>query len=256
MTLARPLRPAMPEVTAPELAGAADVRVFTCDLDAGGATGLAADRALLSPDERRRADRFRFERDRARYTRGRAFLRRRLATATQRPAATLRLIEGEWGKPALQDGAVGFNLSHSGAIAVLAIRPDGGPVGIDVERIDRAVDVMRLAQSCFGCDERAVLAALAPEAQRRRFFAFWTAKEAVMKLTGQGMSLAPKEIFLGLSDGHPVRAEALGWQERMTFARMPFGDDGVECRLAIFGALSPKIHLERPQTCRGVRKAH
>lgn len=191
------------------LTGWPDVTLYTCDLDQGGAAELAADRALLASDERARADRFRFDRDRDRYIRGRAFLRRRLADVTSYGAEAVPLIDGPWGKPALRCGAVAFNLSHSGPLAVLAISRSG-PVGIDVERIDRTVDVDRLSENCFLPAECAVLNALEPEARQRRFFAFWTAKEAVMKRTGQGMSLPPLEIALQLEQGWPVAGLPIG----------------------------------------------
>lgn len=182
------------------------VRLHQCDLDADsgpGRPGLAGDIALLAPTERARAERFRFARHRDRYIRGRAFLRRRLAEATGHPAAGLELVEGVRGKPALACGTVDFNLSHSGALAVLAVST-AGPVGIDVELIDPETDVKGLSESCFLAPERAVLDGLEGLALRRRFFAFWTAKEALMKLTGQGMALPPHAIALRLRRGWPV----------------------------------------------------
>jgi len=184
-------------------------RLATCDLDGegdgegGDGIALAEARALLSAAEAARADRFRFARDRDRYVRGRGFLRRQLAAATGRPAAGLALIEGPQGKPALACGAVEFNLSHSGALAVLAIST-AGPVGIDVEHIDRMVDVAGLAETCFTAAERAVLDRLDAAARPRQFFLFWTAKEARMKLTGEGMALAPRAIELDLLHDRPL----------------------------------------------------
>jgi 4'-phosphopantetheinyl transferase len=96
-----------------------------------------------------------------------------------------------------------FNLSHSGDLAVLAISASG-PIGIDLEFIDRHIDIPGLARSCFNeAEEQSILALPVPE-QAARFFAFWTAKEAHMKLSGQGMSLPPHEIALDLRDGYPV----------------------------------------------------
>jgi 4'-phosphopantetheinyl transferase len=194
------------------------IAVHLCDLDAGGTAGAIADRALLSSAEQARADRFRFARDRDRYTRGRAFLRRRLAAATGRSAAALVLTEGPRGKPALACGGVEFNLSHSGALAVLAISTRG-PVGIDVELVDTGTDLRGLSESCFLEPERAVLDALEEAERRRRFFVFWTAKEALMKLTGQGMSLPPREIALRLEHGWPtgfLRPDAPGIRGAVT----------------------------------------
>lgn len=184
--------------------GAVEPVIQVCDLDVGDAEALAADRALLSRSERGRADRFHFECDRNRYTSGRAFLRRQLATILKCSPEALTFVEGPWGKPALSCGSVAFNLSHSGPLAVLAISTRG-PVGIDVELIDRKGDLRQLSKSCFVEDECAVLEKLDTADFRPRFFAFWTAKEALMKLTGQGMSLPPLDIRLRLDEaGWPI----------------------------------------------------
>ena len=178
-----------------------DPVLLTCDLDGGD---IAADRALLAPEECQRADRFHFERDRRRFITGRAFLRRSLAEVTGEPPDQLELTLGPWGKPALVRSDLAFNLSHSRGLAVLAIGAQG-PIGIDVEYLDREIDVGALAKSCFTAAERAVLEALKTPVDRcNRFFAFWTAKEAIMKFTGRGMSLPPLEIALDLSDEWPT----------------------------------------------------
>lgn len=179
------------------------LRTAFCELDDDRDIALSEALATLSPAEAARAARFRFPRDRDRYVRGRGFLRRELARETGRPAGWLELVEGPRGKSALACGSVPFNLSHSGPLAALAI---GGtsPVGIDLELVERAVDIDRLAPACFVPAERAVLDALPPDARRIRFLAFWTAKEARMKLTGEGMALSPLAIALDLRDGWPV----------------------------------------------------
>lgn len=164
---------------------------------------LAAAWSVLSDTETARARRFHFDRDRHRYVRGRAFLRILLAQVTGLADADLVLSEGPWGKPFLQGDAVWFNLSHSGDLAVLALSP-AGQVGIDVEFVDRAVDISGLAQSCFCPHEVAILDAVPPAARLARFFALWTAKEARMKLTGEGMALTPQSIELELVAGLPV----------------------------------------------------
>ena len=183
-------------------AGAA-IRLAQCGLDDDRDIDLGDAWVLLSPAEDIRARRFHFDRDRNRYVRGRGFLRCQLGQATGQAAAGLVLAEGPQGKPFLQGNAIWFNMSHSRDLAVLAISHDG-PLGIDLEFVDRAVDIAGLAQSCFCPHEIETLDALSPAARPGRFFAFWTAKEACMKLTGKGMALAPRMIALDLKAGLPV----------------------------------------------------
>lgn len=182
---------------------ATEVGLAQCHL--GDDRDIALDRAwaVLSPDETTRARRFHFDRDRTRYVRGRGFLRSVLGQICGQNPASLIFGTGPQGKPFLQNADIAFNLSHSRDLAVL-VTAQSGPLGIDLEFIDRQVDIAGLAQSCFTPQEAAVLAALAAPEQAARFFAFWTAKEAFMKLSGQGMSLPPRAIALDLQDGHPV----------------------------------------------------
>ena len=181
----------------------ADIGVAQCHLDDDRDMALRKAWSLLSVDETARARRFHFDQDRDRYARGRGFLRRMLGQACGQDPARLVFGIGGQGKPYLQGISLSFNLSHSRDLAVLAISRTG-PLGIDLEFIDRQADIAGLAQTCLTAAETAVLQAL-PEASRAaRFFRFWTAKEARMKLTGEGMSLPPRQIDLDLREGLPV----------------------------------------------------
>jgi 4'-phosphopantetheinyl transferase len=188
--------------------GAADIGgcligLAQCQLDTDHDIALTKAWGLLSPDELLRARRFHFDDDRSRYVRGRAFLRVMLGQACGQPPAGLVFGTGAQGKPFLPDTDLAFNLSHSRGLAVLAISRMT-PVGIDLEFIDRGADVAGLAQTCLTPAEAETLAALPEAARRARFFAFWTAKEARMKLTGEGMSLPPRQIALDLRAGRPI----------------------------------------------------
>jgi 4'-phosphopantetheinyl transferase len=183
--------------------GVAGIGVAQCHLDDDRDIGLAEAWLLLSADEITRARRFHFDRDRDRYARGRGFSRSLLGQVCGQHPAALIFRTGPQGKPFLQDHALHFNLSHSRDLAVLAVS-GAGPLGLDVEFIDRQVDIAGLAQTCLTPREAAVLDTL-PEADRAaRFFAFWTAKEARMKLTGEGMLLPPRQISLDLHEGSPI----------------------------------------------------
>ena len=88
-----------------------------------------------------------------------AILRTLLARYLPLPSAALRFGREARGRPYLvDDGAPDFNLSDTGGGCVLAVAA-GGRVGIDIERCDRALPVVRLAERWFAGDE-----ALAPRA--------------------------------------------------------------------------------------------
>ncbi len=102
------------------------------------------------------------------------------------------LVRSESGrKPALVGATHGdslrFNLSHTGDGILLAFAR-GQEVGVDVETLHRPVRADEVSERFFHADEVAQLNAV-PEGQRHgQFFRYWTAKEAVLKATGQGIA--------------------------------------------------------------------
>lgn len=149
----------------------------------------------LSPEERARADRFAFPEGRRRFVVGRSTLRRLLAERLAIFPSEVPLIEGPHGKPALAElpqrmrgpRNVGFNLTHCGELALIAIGP--GDVGVDLESVYRSVDSMAIVRRFFSDQERAGFESL-PEGAARDllFFRVWTRKEAVVKAVGRGLS--------------------------------------------------------------------
>ena len=172
---------------APSTLGASEVHVWCVDLDAAGADG-GAEAAGLSADERTRAARFHFARDRARFLRRRAALRHLLAGYAGREPHALVFAQGAHGKPALPGTGLEFNLSHSGGCAVLAVTR-GRRVGVDVERIEAERATLAVARRFFAPTEAAAVAAAAPAERAVTFFRCWTRKEAYVKARGEGLSL-------------------------------------------------------------------
>jgi 4'-phosphopantetheinyl transferase len=148
-------------------------------------------RELLSQDERAKSDRFAFPELGARSTAARGQLRQILGGALEKPPAALRFEYGASGKPALAEGALRFNLSHSGDLALLALaRCD---LGVDVE-LHAPRSLADVAQRFFALGERARFFASPPELRTACFFETWTAKEAFVKATGDGITV-PLEDF-------------------------------------------------------------
>jgi 4'-phosphopantetheinyl transferase len=172
------------------------VHLWRIPVGAPDPAGLDAMARLLSPEERERAARFRFDEDRALFAASHAGLRRVLADCLGREPCELRFREGPHGKPELEGESVGlrFNLSHSGGLAVVAVAR-GIEVGVDVERILPKPDLESVARHFFSPREVDGLEALEAGTRRLRgFYACWTRKEALLKARGVGLSL-PLDAF-------------------------------------------------------------
>jgi 4'-phosphopantetheinyl transferase len=167
--------------------GIHEAHLWRLDLDAPGGEEAAPE--ILNDEERARAARFHFERDRHRFIAGRAALRRVLATYLDRAPAALVFTVGPHGKPALENLGLEFNLSHSGGCGLLAVTR-GRRVGVDVERVRADFAGEDIARRFFAPAEVEALAASAPDEYATGFFRCWTRKEAYVKARGDGLSLA------------------------------------------------------------------
>jgi len=100
-----------------------------------------------------------------------------------------------------------FSLSHTTGMVACAVTA-GVDVGVDVECVDRHVEMADIAARFFAPAEAAHLRQLDPEVQRNRFFDLWTLKEALVKALGTGMatSLAALAFTVG-ADGN-IRLDA------------------------------------------------
>ena len=166
--------------------------------------GLAALTPLLSGDERRRAERYRFDRDRRRFVAARGLARVVLGDYLRRSPASLRFDLGAHGKPSLRgERELRFNVSHSGGVALLAVSR-GPEVGVDVERIEPSVPAEELAERVFSPREREALRAVPPGRRSEAFFAGWCRKEAYIKARGLGLSLELRDFDVSLDPGEPA----------------------------------------------------
>jgi len=121
---------------------------------------------------------------------GRKPLIRLLARYLAIEPSAVELNEGTHGRPALaaiHGDALDFNWSHSGDHALVAIARGIAP-GVDIERQRPRPKALEIAQRFFSSDEIAVLANAAPERRGEVFLDIWTAKEALLKAHGRGLS--------------------------------------------------------------------
>jgi 4'-phosphopantetheinyl transferase len=196
--------------------------LWLVDLDAVG----EALPDTLDAEERARAARFVFERDRARFIAAHRALRHVLALRTGRSAMTLRFENGSFGKPHLLDApGCAFSLSHSAGTALIAMSADG-EIGVDVEVLRPADDRLALAQRHFTASEQRVLAATDPGLIDAAFLRVWTRKEACVKALGAGLQVPTESFEVGL-DPHErqVTIAAPGGEARVIVQSAACGSD-------------------------------
>lgn len=161
----------------------------------------------LSVDERQRASRFYFPRDRRRFVAGRGLLRDVLARYTNSHPAELHFTYNDYGKPQLHQSeranAIRFNLSHSKGIIVLAVSRERN-VGIDIETLRGDTSILDVADSFFSRNEVLRLHALPTHLRCEAFYRCWVRKEAYIKARGMGLSIPLHSFEVSLSPGSPA----------------------------------------------------
>lgn len=172
-------------------------------------TIVAACRALLTPAEIARADRFRFEAPRRRFTVARAALRHILGQVLGMAPTALELDAGPYGKPFLPaEPGLHLNVSHShdeGLCAVTRL----GPVGVDIEHIRPLRDADAIARTKFAPDEYAAWQAVPDERRLAAFFTCWSRKEAFIKATGEGLRRSLRDFVVTVDPEEPARLLAV-----------------------------------------------
>ena len=159
--------------------------------------------STLSADEKERAARFHFEADRNQFAIAHGALRNILGRYLHRDPAELTFSINQYGKPALVNSNVEFNLSHSGDFVLIAVT-QGRKIGVDVERIRQGISSHVIAQQYFSKAEVAELQSLPIDQRESAFFTCWTRKEAYIKAQGLGLSLPLEGFDVSLTPGHPA----------------------------------------------------
>jgi 4'-phosphopantetheinyl transferase len=147
--------------------------------------------SLLSADERARRERLKVPADRQRFLLGRGLLRLLAGAQLNLPPDRVELHEGPFGKPFIVpppgEGALHFNISHSGQLVLLAFHR-AREVGVDVEQVQPGHHWEDIAQRVFSPQEHQGLLALNPDERDGAFFQAWTRHEARLKTLGLGFT--------------------------------------------------------------------
>lgn len=227
------------------LLSSGEVHIWRADLDSEN-YGRNLE-ALLSPDEIKRANRFRFPEHRRRFIIGRAALRQLLSAYLAIAGGEVNFTYSLQGKPALapaHHSDIFFNVSHSEDIAAFAFTKEHS-IGVDVEVIRQDIDVTGIPKRFFSSAEQKMLAALEGPAKFRGFFNCWTRKEAYVKAVGSGLSLPLRDFDVSLLPGDPARLLATRPDPKQT-ARWSMAslDFGQACAAAVVveGPIT-KLHI-------------
>lgn len=152
------------------------------------------------------------------------------------------------GRPrVLAPHGVHLSLSRAGTAVVVAVSLVG-PIGVDIESVGK---VARAGYDdvAFNAAERSALHSLPVAEQDRARATHWTAKEAVLKLSGEGLRVDPREVTVGFGAGGA--SVLLGWPTatldltRVHLANFDAGP-GLVGTVAVLSPTAPTIEL-RPE---------
>jgi 4'-phosphopantetheinyl transferase len=126
--------------------------------------------------------------------------------------AAIELETTELGKPRLRgdSGGLEFSLSHSGALALVAVT-ERRQVGIDVEMIAPRENLVALAERALSPADVAAVRAADPDRQPGVFYAAWVRHEARLKCLGTGLGhpTPPTRVAIAAVGAGPEYAAAV-----------------------------------------------
>tara|TARA_B110000467_G_C18225369_1_gene425510 strand:+ start:97 stop:993 length:897 start_codon:yes stop_codon:yes gene_type:complete len=158
-------------------------------------------RALLTPEESKKQQRYKFDKDKHDALITRAFIRDLLSYYADIAPQDWRFKKGEKDKPEIINSPIPlrFNISHTKGLIICAVTLNDD-IGCDVENIERKNDVLAIAERYFSQAETAQLFSMPIEKQRSRFFDYWTLKESYIKAWGLGLAIPLGDFTFTLGD--------------------------------------------------------
>lgn len=178
--------------------------------------------AALSRSDLARYRKLRHAERRQHFLVGRSLIRHALSQYANVPASSWRFVSNEHGRPAIDWPRtcrnIHFNLSHTSGLIAVAVGaiPE---IGIDVENVDRPVEISDIAEMVFTSRELNRISRCSRQ-DREAFFELWTLKEAYIKARGTGFSLSPQKFELANDNGRislQCRADCEPTPERWQF---------------------------------------
>lgn len=176
------------------------IHVYRFEINPGKHEIDVAYKNILSEDEKTRADRFRFEKDKNNFIYCRTKLRNILSEYTGISSGEMVFSYTKYGKPFIEDHSIKFNVSHSGNYAVIAVT-ENNEIGIDIEFKREIADAKNIAVRYFSDDEMIEFLKMKDDKVKDAFFTCWTRKEAFIKAVGEGLSYPLSDFSVSFVNG-------------------------------------------------------
>jgi 4'-phosphopantetheinyl transferase len=162
---------------------------------------------ILSDDELRRAERFRFDKDRKYFIVTRGILRIILSHYLSVKSDQLQFGYSTYGKPYLAVKSNGnkiyFNLSRSHNLALCAFTRSH-QIGVDIEYIRPITKADQIVARFFSAHEHAMWQQIPKDQKQEAFFHIWASKEAYIKARGEGLSMHLDQFDVSFAPGRPT----------------------------------------------------
>ena len=193
----------------------------------------SADISYLTESEMTFSERYASADSKEAYLKGRSGLRAFASLYASISPSEVKIEITKSGKPFFENIAgLHFNISHSGSEVAIAFSTN--PVGFDMEVLDRKRDCLAIAERFFTAEESREVK-MAGDSANKLFARLWTAKEAMLKLSGEGL-VGGLDRAISLSDQEGRLAD-----QRIHLARLDW--EGVVACVASFEAIE-KVNVE------------
>jgi len=147
---------------------------------------------IISMKELHEASLFRNSSDSRQYILRCGLLRIILGNYTYHDPETISFLTGKNGKPELDpqgsDADVSFNLSHTSDRVIIGITRKQR-IGIDIVKMDPSYQYHDIAEYILTPAEKAFMQRIEPAGKHQVFFRIWALKEAILKTTGNTLSM-------------------------------------------------------------------
>ena len=160
-------------------------------------------RSILSVEEIAKYKRFHFEKDRHSYLISHALVRKVFSSYCNVKPDKWSFTNNQHGKPDISPEikcpALKFNLSHTDGMSVCVVSLEND-CGIDVENIQRKSRTFAVADRMFAPAEVATMRSSNDGEVQRKFFEFWTLREAYVKAIGTGLGGSSKAFYFTVEE--------------------------------------------------------